>query len=252
MNDTLSAQVGARGFGSTDRRDRWWIAPAAGGVGLAIFIVYSTWAALVGVDFSYEPYLSPFYSPYLRPAWFPFSASLLVLWVPLGFRLSCYYYRKLYYRSYFLSPPACDVSEPSRTYTGETAFPLKYLPIVHRWFLYLSIVVLVWLWSDALRAFDFGGRFGIGLGTLIMLFNVALLSGFTFGCHALRNAVGGNLRCFSCATCGGIRYGAWRTVTRLTMQHQWWAWLSLYGVGLTDLYIRLCAMGVINDPRALF
>lgn len=252
MSETLSAQVGARGLGSTDRRDRWWIAPAAGGVGLAIFIVYSTWAALVGVDFRYEPYLSPFYSPYLRPAWFPLSASPLVLWVPLGFRLSCYYYRKLYYRSYFLSPPACDVSEPSRTYTGETAFPLKYLPIVHRWFLYLSMVVLIWLWIDALRAFDFGRHFGIGLGTLVMLLNVALLSGFTFGCHALRNAVSGNLRCFSCASCGGMRYGAWRAVTRLTTQHQWWAWLSLYGVGLTDLYIRLCAMGVINDPRVIF
>ena len=47
--------------------------------------------------------------------------------------------------------------------------------------------MLIWLWTDAFRAFDFGGRFGIGLGTLIMLLNVALLSGFTFGCHALRN-----------------------------------------------------------------
>jgi hypothetical protein len=28
-----------------------------------------------------------------------------------------------------------------------------------------------------------------------------------------------------------------------------WAWLSLFGVMLTDLYIRLCSMGVIADYR---
>jgi hypothetical protein len=157
----------------------------------------------------------------------------------------------VYYRSYFLSPPACDVSEPTRTYTGETAFPLKYLPIVHRWFLYLSILVLLWLWVDALRAFAFDGRFGIGLGTIVMLANVILLSGFTFGCHALRNTVGGNLRCFSCARGGNLRYGAWRAVTHLTMNHAIWAWLSLYSVALTDLYIRLCALGLVHDMRLI-
>jgi hypothetical protein len=251
MGKLLRARVGARGFGATNRQDRWWVDPVAGAVALAVFVVYATWAAFVGTDYSFGPYLSPFYSPYLRPAWFPLSASLLVLWVPLGFRLSCYYYRKVYYRSYFLSPPACDVSEPTRTYTGETAFPLKYLPIVHRWFLYVSILVLLWLWVDALRAFDFDGRFGIGLGSLVMLANVVLLSAFTFGCHALRSAVGGNVRCFSCARGGAVRYGAWRGVTRLTMSHQLWAWLSLYSVGITDLYIRLCALGLIHDARLI-
>jgi hypothetical protein len=26
-----------------------------------------------------------------------------------------------------------------------------------------------------------------------------------------------------------------------------WAWLSLFCVGFTDVYIRLCAMGIISD-----
>ncbi len=173
------------------------------------------------------------------------------MWIPLGFRLSCYYYRKAYYRAYFLSPPACAVSEPRRSYTGETAFPLNYLPLIHRWFLYLSILVLLLLWVDALRAFDFDGHFGIGVGTLVMLANVVLLSGFTLGCHALRNAVGGNARCFSCTSVGEVRYGMWRLVSRLTRRHPSWAWFSLFGVGLTDLYIRLCAMGAIHDGRLL-
>ena len=102
---------------------------------------------------------------------------------------------------------------------------------------------------DAIYAFDFDGRFGIGVGTLVMLANVALLSCFTLGCHALRSAVGGNVRCFSCSSGGNARYGAWKFVSKLTSNHKLWAWFSLFSVGLTDLYIRLCSTGVIHDFR---
>jgi hypothetical protein len=251
MKNTLRAHVGAPGFGRTERRDSWWVEPIVVAVGLALFIGYSTWAALVGTDYSYGPYWSPFYSPYFKPDWWPFSASIFVLWVPLGFRLSCYYYRKAYYRAYFASPPACSVSEPTRTYTGETGVLLRWLPVIHRWFLYLSILVLIWLWVDALRAFDFDGSFGLGVGTLVMLANVVLLSAFTLGCHALRSLVGGNVKCFSCAPAGQARYGAWKFVSRFTSMHAWMAWFSLYSVGLCDLYIRLCALGVIKDLRII-
>jgi hypothetical protein len=248
---TLVARVGAPGFGHTDRRDAWWIEPVLVAAGLAIFIVYSTWAALVGTNFQYGPYQSPFYSPFFKPDWWPFSASIFVLWVPLGFRLSCYYYRKAYYRAYFVSPPACSVSEPSRSYTGETGVLLRWLPVLHRWFLYLSLIVLIILWIDAIRAFDWNGTFGVGVGTLVMLANVVLLSAFTLGCHALRSLVGGNVKCFSCSKFGETRYGAWRFVSRLTSMHPLMAWLSLFSVGLCDLYIRLCAMGVIKDLRII-
>jgi hypothetical protein len=116
----------------------------------------------------------------------------------------------------------------------------------------LSIVVLAILWYDAALAFDFNGRFGIGLGSFVLLANVLMLSFFTFGCHALRSAVGGNVKCFSCARFGTARYGAWRFVSFFTAQHPIWAWLSLYSVGLADLYVRLCAMGVVADPRFVF
>ncbi|MBV9647846.1 MAG: succinate dehydrogenase [Candidatus Eremiobacteraeota bacterium] len=249
MKTTLVAHVGAPGFGRTERRDVWWLEPLWAAVGLAIFVAYSTWAALVGNNFAFGPYQSPFYSPYFKPPWWPLSASIFVLWIPLGFRLSCYYYRKAYYRAYFLSPPACAVSEPKHEYTGETGVLLRWLPVVHRWFLYLSILILIWLWVDAIRAFDFDGSFGIGVGTLVMLLNVVLLTAFTLGCHALRSLVGGNVRCFSCAPLGNARYGAWRFVTRFTGMHPWMAWFSLYSVALCDLYIRLCAMGAITDLR---
>jgi len=35
----------------------------------------------------------------------------------------------------------------------------------------------------------------------------------------------------------------------LNAHHSRWAWFSLFGVALTDLYIRLVAMGVITDLR---
>jgi len=254
VKETLTARVGAPGgFGTTERRDPWWLESVLVVVALLAFIAYSTWAAFWGSDaYAYGPYLSPFFSPYFRPAWWPpgWTTALFVLWIPLGFRASCYYYRRAYYRAFFGSPSACAVSEPQRSYTGETGLIARWLPIMHRWFLYLSLIVLVWLWIDAIKAFDFDGHVGVGVGTIVMLVNVALLSFFTLGCHALRSAVGGNQRCFSCAHGGGnTRYHAWRFVTRFTENHKLWAWLSLFSVGLTDLYIRLCAMGIIHDIR---
>ena len=89
----------------TLRKDSWWVAPLVTGVVLGAFGIYSTWRALANEYFFAEPYLSPFYSPLILSDWWPFSPALLILWAPLGFRATCYYYRKAYYRAYFLSPP---------------------------------------------------------------------------------------------------------------------------------------------------
>lgn len=245
------AHVGTKRAGFTARSDRWWLAPAAIVLGLLLFTAYAAWAALTGTNYSYDPYLSPFYSPLLTWPGIPLSPAILVLWAPLGFRASCYYYRKAYYRAFFWSPPACAVSEVPHDYRGEAGI-LKWLPRIHRWFLYLSIAVLAILWIDTVKAFDFGGRFGIGAGSIVLLLNVVFLTLFTFGCHALRSLSGGNLRCFSCAPFGQARRGAWRAITKLTSQHPLWAWVSLYSVAFADLYIRLLAMGVFHDPRIVF
>jgi UDP-N-acetylmuramyl pentapeptide phosphotransferase/UDP-N-acetylglucosamine-1-phosphate transferase len=172
----------------------------------------------------------------------------------LGFRLTCYYYRKAYYRAFFLAPPACAVAGLSRgRYRGETRFPF-ILMNAHRFFLYIATIVLGFLWYDAVRAFFFRGsdgslHFGVGLGSLIMLANVVLLSLFTFGCNSLRHLVGGKLDCFSCSTSARTRHRLWRGVSVLNGRHMQWAWISLGGVGLTDLYIRLASAGVFHDPR---
>jgi hypothetical protein len=248
------------GLGRTGRRDAWWAAPLATAAVLAIFGVYALFAALQDAHYLYTGggahYLSPFYSPDLESMFgveLPFSPALLVLWAPLGLRLTCYYYRKAYYRSFFLSPPACAVAGLGRRYSGETRFPLV-LQNVHRYFLYFATIVLAFLWYDALRAFFFrtsGGslELGIGLGSIVMVVNVAALSFFTFGCNSLRHLVGGKLDCFTCTRAARTRHGLWRGVTRLNLRHMEWAWISLATVGLCDLYIRLAAAGVFHDPR---
>lgn len=249
--ETFVAHVGSKHVGHTERTDRWWLAPAGIVAGLLLFTAYATWAALAGNNYSYDSYLSPFYSPLFKLPGFPLSPAFLVLWAPLGFRGSCYYYRKAYYRAFFLSPPACAVSEVPRAYRGESGI-LGWLPRIHRWFLYLSIIVLAILWIDAGRAFDFSGHFGVGVGSIVLLLNVVFLTLFTFGCHALRSLAGGNARCFSCTPLGEARRGVWRAISKLTGQHPLWAWISLYSVAFADLYIRLLAMGVFHDPRIVF
>jgi MFS family permease len=286
------------GFGATERRDVWWLGPLLTIAGLSAFLIYGTWAAWQGDYFEIRqdrsnfsqaenlavaPYLSPFFAPLiydpqsehawiradLRPAWlprwFPFSSAFLILAFPGLFRLTCYYYRKAYYRSFWADPPACAVGEPRKSYWGENRLPL-ILQNSHRYFMYFALVFLVLLAWDALVAFwwptdragnllpDHGHQFGLGLGTLIMVANVILLAGFTFGCNSVRHLVGGRLDCFSCPnSISRLRtgYKLWRLSTLFNEHHMEWAWLSLFSVGFTDVYIRLCAMGIWTDLRIL-
>jgi len=175
---------------------------------------------------------------------------LLILGGPLGFRVTCYYYRKAYYRAFFLDPPACAVSESRQKYRGETAFPF-ILQNVHRYFFYVALLFLAFLWRDAIRAFFFDGTAGVGVGTLVLLTNVILLSIYTLSCHSLRHLAGGKLDCFSCAAFGAPRYKTWQWLSFLNERHMLWAWASLLSVGFADLYVRLVSSGAIRDLRLL-
>jgi len=253
-----------RGLGATLRRDAWWVAPALTALVLGGFGIYATWAAAINTHYEWGPYLSPFYSPLIETTWWPLSPAFLILVFPLGFRATCYYYRKAYYRAFFLDPVACSVGEPRHGYRGETRFPF-ILQNLHRFFMYAAVVFIFILSYDVFLALRWpvagvladgtmlpGPRqFGIGVGTLVMAVNVVLLAGYTFGCHSLRHLVGGSVDCFSCARAGRARYQAWHWVSGLNQNHMLWAWCSLFSVALTDLYIRLCAAGVIHDLRIL-
>ncbi len=183
--------------------------------------------------------------------WLVFSPALLVLWAPGGFRLTCYYYRGAYYKSFWADPPACAVGEPRKTYLGERSFPL-IMQNVHRYFLYLALLFLIILTIDVWKALWFvdpqsgGSSFGIGAGTIVLAINVVLLGGYTFGCHSLRHLAGGFLDQFSKSP--GC-YRAYACVSCFNRRHMLWAWLSLFWVGFADLYVRLCSMGIWHDWR---
>ena len=252
----------------TLRQDTWWVEPVVTVTILTAFVVYSTWAAFIGKDYFAGQFvhgvavnrnlISPFYSPCLTgscvPGSHPFGVwiaawhitpALLILIFPLGFRLTCYYYRKAYYRSFWWSPPACAVADAHGSYTGETRIPL-ILQNVHRYFFWLLLIFNGILTYDAVQAFRQPGLgIGISVGTVILCLNASFLWLYSLSCHACRHFCGGAVRSFAKHP---IRHKMWKLVTPLNAHHMKFAWISLFGVAICDLYVRLVASGTIHDP----
>lgn len=229
-------------------------------------------------------YLSPMYSPVLWvdstragaaplhhawlgewPSWLPhmlfglipLTPALFILWAPGGFRFTCYYYRGAYYKAFWGDPPNCAVGEPRGKYWGEKKGPLV-IQNIHRWFMYIAVIFIFLLSYDAVISYIFvqtdatghvtARKFGVGVGSLVLTINAFLLAMYTFGCHSLRHVVGGKNDCVSS---NPARYKAWKCVSCLNERHMQWAWVSLFWVGFTDAYIRLCSMGIWSDWRII-
>ena len=99
----------------TLRTDRWWLPPLITFVGLGAWITYATVRVFMHQWFFVEEYhyLTPFYSPCLTdlcgpaaefgtplPDFFLLPEAAFTLPFLLLFRLTCYYYRKAYYRAF--------------------------------------------------------------------------------------------------------------------------------------------------------
>ena len=247
----------------TLRTDKWWLEPAITFGVLFSFVIYATFRAFEGANYYKDHLISPFYSPCLSEAcvpeatifgWTPVSAqvfnfalspALIILIFPLGFRMTCYYYRKAYYRAFWLSPPACAVAEPHTKYTGETRAPL-ILQNAHRWFFYAGLVFNVFLTYDAIISFkSVEGEWGhMSVGTVVLLVSSTLLWFYSLSCHTCRHTVGGRLKHFSKHP---VRYKLWTKISELNHHHPKFAWISLVGVALTDFYIRSVSTGFITD-----
>ena len=256
-------------LGATHRADRWWVAPVATALGLITFFGYLTLRAFNPTYVWYDPYISPTVAPPLFtsigvypgsvpvdhawlgafPAWWPSflpqSPSFFIPGLAIAFRFTCYYYRGAYYKSLFLTPPSCTVRGASRAYSGERTYLL--FQNLHRYTLYGAVFLLGCLWWEGLAAFFRNGRFGIGVGTTVMVINAALLTGYTFGCHSWRHLIGGRHDCFTCEQRPTTSFKLWQGSTWLNERHMAFAWFSLVWVAFTDFYIYLVSSGSITD-----
>ena len=262
---------------NTQRSDRWWFEPLWTAFGFLCFVIYTTWAMFQGDYYwwsagveGFGGYLSPFYSPliFINPiangaapmdhSWFgswpewwpnliPASPAILILDGPLSFRMTCYYYRKFYYRAYFMSPPGCSVKGiRNKKYKGETA--LLIFQNLHRFTLYIAIGIIFILSYDAILSFFQGGKFGVGVGSIILTINPILLIGYTFGCHAFRHLIGGKKDCFTCPNGKpAFRFRVWKGASWLNGHHMVWAWISMIWVAFTDIYVRMVSRGYWID-----
>lgn len=258
---SVMARPRAAVSGPSLRKDLWWLPPAVVVIGLTTWLAYGVVRVFMQQWYWVEEhhYLTPFYSPCTSTGCIPESAhfgqftpdhplipyAALSLPILLVFRLTCYYYRKAYYRSFWLSPPACAVPDAHRRYTGETRFPL-ILQNLHRYTFYIATVIVIINTYDMILAFGGAEGFGIGLGNVILLGNVVALWAYTLSCHSCRHVTGGRLTHFSQHP---VRYRWWTFVSRLNTRHMLYAWISLGTLALVDAYVMAVSAGWITDLR---
>jgi hypothetical protein len=239
------------GLGNTLRKDNWWVGPLITFTVLSGFVVYATLRAFEGANYAWGPYLSPLASPYFETKGLGIpllTPAILILPFPGLFRFTCYYYRKAYYRSFALMPPACAVGTRSPGhYNGERK--LLVFQNLHRFTLYFALLFLVFLWHDFIKSLSWDGKLGFGVGSFTLFLNCTFLTLYTTSCHSFRHLVGGSVDSYSTAPFGKLRHKLWAGVSRLNVNHMAFAWISLFGVVLCDLYIRSVAVGAIQDLR---
>ena len=236
-------------LGGTLRKDAWWAGPAATVLVLSGFIVYATLRAFEGNAYEWGAYLSPFYSPFFDVGWAqglgPRRSSRRRCSSCPGPRAS----------GSLATTTARPTTAPSRgtrrrapsASARRTATTARRSSSSSRtctatrctW----RVIFLVILWKDAIVGV-FGWKDGVhvGVGTLVMLTNCVLLSGLHVRLPQLpaphrrqrEQLLDGRARQrappalearHACSTSGTMLF----------------AWVSLFSVALTDLYIRMVA-----------
>lgn len=237
----------------TNRKDAWWLEPTIMIVFLGAFLAYSmfrvfemTSMSLAETSAGAYHYRSPLVSVDLTGFFstgmvdkIPYLAypALLVLPFPAGFRFTCYYFRRAYYRSFVARPAACATEAwTGPGYKGEKG--ILIFQNLHRYFLYATLILFVFHLVDAFKSMFPHGHFYFGLGNLLLWIDVILLGGYVLGCHAFRHLVGGRLDCFSCTSLAKTQHGIWKNVTILNQKHMFFALASIVSIVAADLYIR--------------
>jgi hypothetical protein len=263
MSEVKTGEAARKPFLYTKRTDQWYWGPLSIFIGLMLFVCWVVFRFYENNYYEAGNLLSPFFSPKIPwPHCFDNWPTILkcpaifILWVPCLFRATCYYFRRAYYRAFFLTPPACAVSGyKGFEYEGESKFPF-FLQNFHRYMFYLAALSLVHVWIDFIQTlftadhlFNFG-FLQFSVGTIVFGIDAIWLSNYVLGCHAFRHLIGGRLDCFSCSEHAKTSLSFWKNVTHLNENHALWAWLSLLSVASADVYTRLVAIkafGPVGD-----
>lgn len=201
-------------------------------------------------------YISPFFDPEVHLSWWPsnLSPGLILIWIPVGFRGTCYYARRVYYRAWFADPPACAVGELRKVdqkYKGENKWPW-IINNLHRYFWYLAFVLMALHWISFFHSLYIDGKFTMGFGSLIILFDALFLTMYVLSCHACKHLVGGGMDVNSTNSFSFARFRSWKFIKKINENHHTWFWLSLVSVLVADIYIRLLSYGTISSDWRFF
>ena len=247
-----------RGFGKTDRIDRWWTQPIWMGTALTLAVVYTGLRVLffdAEIHYDNHRVTSPIFSPDVihmlhlsTPTWM--NSAILILWIPFGFRGTRYYMRRVYHRVFFQNPTGCVVAKPEINYRlgykGETG--LFILNNIHRYMLYLAIIILSIKFYDVWHTMNFhDGTIGISIGTLVLATESFLLFMYVTSCHAFRHLFGGGMNQWR-GQIGGFIGKIFYKISEINVHHGFWFWTSLAMVFLGDLFVWGVADGILNDP----
>lgn len=245
----------------TQRKDKWWVKPAIQGGFFGGFAIYTIIVLLFGGDnFKIDEfhYLSPIFDPevdHLIPV-LPYNASpaFALIWAPVGFRATCYYGRKVYYRAFFMDPAGCAIGElrtVDQKYKGENKWPF-ILNNLHRYFFYAAFVLMLFHWLSFTHAIWVDGSLRFGVGVLILFFDSLFLSLYILSCHSCKHIVGGGLNSATGKASTIRRFRSWKFIKKLNTRHGTYFWLSMITVLIGDLYIRLGAMGILDTDWRYF
>src|ERR1041385_7100707 len=209
---TTPVPLTRRRFLETSRRDAWWVQPLVVFVILAGFVVYATWSAFQNAHYTWGPYLSPFYSPEL------FGDSPHAWFGP----------RPGWWPGWLPFSPALII----------LPFPalFRFTCYYYRGSYYKAF------WADPPgctvgepRKTYLGERyFPLVFQNIHRYFMAGAVLFLGFLSYDVWQAV--FQIPYACSTCAN------------TVHHRW-AWVSLFTVAFSDIYIRMCSMGVWHDLR---
>lgn len=260
----ISLPVVNNGWNTTDRRDAWWQEPLWMGVALTAALLYTAVRVLFfgeSITLDGHRVTSPLFSPNVihifdlsTASWV--NSAMLLLWLPFGFRGTCYYTRRVYFRTFFAQPSGCAVGAKNMAYLGERR-GIFWLNNIHRYMLILVVFILLWKYYDVFHSLHSTDGWGMSVGSIVLATEAFLLTMYVTSCHAFRHMVGGNLDRFFEKTGTGdvvrsIRKAVWSFSSRHNPHHGMWFWLSLAMVFLGDAYVWSLAANGWTDPGIWF